>query len=344
MLTVLTLVVRDGAGLREQVYMNKMRGLRYAAVMLLLVTACAHTSPERSTGADEAAGDGLLEVHFMDVGQGDGMLIRTPDGKNYLLDTGPSGARRQIFPYLEKLGITGLDGIIISHSHSDHAGGLYHFAGQFEIGTLYSSGFFHPSKTNQRALQRLLEMKVEHRKLKRGDAVQLGNKVTLKVLHPPARWKPREDQINDFSLIMKLSYGDIDFLLTGDAELAAENSVLKAKLDLQSEVLKVGHHGSHTSSSPLFLDAVAPAYAVISCGRNNRYSHPHDETLDNLTKERHIKLYRTDEQGTIMVDTDGTEIHVHVLGEPETRYVPLLPGIWLGGTRWGDDAILAAAA
>ena len=342
---MLLLAVRLYAERREQHPMSRFRGLTFTVAVLLVVTACAHTaSPISAAGHATEKSGGLLEVHFMDVGQGDGMLIRTPDGKNFLLDTGRSGARRQIFPYLEKLGITRLDGIIISHSHSDHAGGLYHFAGQFEIGVLYSTGFFHPSGTNERALKRLLAMKIEHRKLKRGDTVKLGDEVSFEVLHPPAHWQPRADQLNDFSLIMKLSYGDIDFLFTGDAELAAENSVLKAKLDLESEVLKVGHHGSHTSSSPRFLDAVNPTYAVISCGENNRYGHPHDVTVEQVAKERHIKLYRTDEQGTIIMDTDGTEIHVQVLGKPEALYIPLLPGMWLDGTRWIGSTSAAAAA
>lgn len=303
-----------------------MRALRSVSFMVLVVlaTSCAHGTPEQPSGPQQpiALDGAALEVHFMDVGQGDGMLIRTPAGENYLLDTGPSGARRQIFPYFESLGIKALDGIIISHSHSDHTGGLYHFAGKFEIGTLYSSGFFHATKSNDEALKRLASIGVKHRKIRRGDTIELGGAV-IKVLHPPGHWKPRESQINDFSLMLRLSYGEIDFLLTGDAEKAAERAVLKAGLEVESEFLKVGHHGSFTSTSAPFLDAVAPIYAVISCGRKNRFDHPHVVTLDKLTKGRNIKLYRTDEQGTIVVRTDGSRVEIKTLGVPEASVVPL---------------------
>ncbi len=289
-------------------------------VAILLLVSCAHPPAGASSAwKPVAASDDVLEVHFMDVGQGDGMIIRTPDGKNYLLDTGTSGARHTMFPYFEKLGVTSLDGIFITHSHSDHAGGLYHLAGKFEIGALYSTGFFHSTKRNAKALKRLMELKVEHKKLRKGDTVELGGGAVLKVLHPPEHWTARPEQLNDFSLVMRLSYGEMDFMLTGDAEKAAERAVLKSKLELKSEFLKVGHHGSHTSSSPKFLEAVDPLYAVISCGRNNRYDHPHDITIDKFTKERNIELFRTDEQGTIVVRTNGDAVDIKLLGIREAR-------------------------
>jgi len=305
-----------------------MRSLRTLglAVLVLFVASCAHQEIQQPQGleTDALAGE-LLEVHFMDVGQGDGMLIRTPDGKNYLLDTGTSGARHRIFPYFEQLGVDQLDGIIISHSHSDHAGGLYHFAGKFEIGALYFSGFFHSNKSNDESLRRLEAKGVKHRKLRRGDTLELGGCVVLKALHPPGHWKPRESQINDFSLILRLSLGEIDFLFTGDAEKAAERAVLRSKLELKSEFLKVGHHGSYTSTSVPFLDAVDPLYAIISCGRNNRFGHPHIPTVNKLTKERDVKVYRTDQHGTIVVRTDGKQVSIKTLGVDETRRAPIFP-------------------
>lgn len=293
------------------------------ALIIVLVAACAHHStavPTPSGGSNPTGA--LLEIHVMDVGQGDGILLRTPDGKNYLLDTGSAGARRKIFPYFEKLGITHLDGIIISHSHSDHAGGLAHFAGRYEIGALYSSGFFHSTGRNRKALKKLQELGVAHKALRRGDTLDLTAGVNIQILHPPKSWEGRQDQVNDFSLVFRLSYGEMDFMFTGDGEKATENTILKSKMEVRSEFLKVGHHGSVTSTSPAFLDAVSPTYAVISCGRGNSFNHPHEPTIKKLVDERHIALFRTDQQGTILVTSDGKTIEIRALGisEAEKNY------------------------
>lgn len=286
----------------------------YVVALLLLVSACAHTPQAR---ADGEVGEQALVVHFMDVGQGDGILIQTPDGKNYLLDTGPRGATRKIvFPYFDELGVTTLDGIIISHSHSDHAGGLEFFAGKFDVRTLYSTGYFHESGRNLRALKKFKQAGIPHKTVRKGAVLKLGGGVIVKVLHPPDFWTGRPAQINDFSIFMQLSYHDMDFMFTGDGEKAAERTVLKEKLSLKSEFLKVGHHGSESSSAAEFLDAVAPDYGIISCGRKKQFGHPHEPVMKRLA-ERKVKLYRTDTQGTIIVRTDGYDVDIKTLGVQE---------------------------
>jgi competence protein ComEC len=287
----------------------------HVVALLLLLSACAHASPDARP--DGQVGEKALVVHVIDVGQGDGILIQTPDGKNYLLDTGPRGPTRKIvFPYLEALGVTRLDGIIISHSHSDHAGGLEFFAGKFDVGALYSSGFFHESGRNLRALKKFKKAGIPHKTVRQGAVLKLGADVIVKILHPPDFWEGRASQVNDFSIFMRLSYGDMDFMFTGDGEVPAERSVLGSKLALKSEFLKVGHHGSESSSSPEFLDAVAPDYGIISCGRKKQFGHPHEPVLKRLN-ERKVKLYRTDTQGTIIVRTDGYDVDIKTLGVQE---------------------------
>lgn len=256
----------------------------------------------------------LLEVHFLDIGQGDCALIKTPGDKHYLIDTGNRSARKKILPYLRYLKIDRLDGIVISHSHSDHVGSLLEILKNVPVLAVYSSGYFHENKYNLKVLKYIEKNRIPFKTLRRRDRLELDQGVMAEVLHPPRDWDPEKVDLNDFSVVLRLSYGEVDFLFTGDCEKKCENSILAQKLAKESEFLKVGHHGARTSSTDAFLDSVRPLYAVISCGVNNPFGHPHKSTLDRL-QLRNITIMRTDESGTIAVYTNGKRIMIKIKGK-----------------------------
>lgn len=216
-------------------------------------------------------------------------------------------------PYLRKLGVKKMD-ILLTHSHADHAGSLIYLLKAFEVETLYSSGYFHGAKFIAKGLKKAKEMGVKMVAVKRGDSVDLEEGFTIKVMHPPKEWDLEVEDLNNTSVVTQVSYGEIDFLLTGDAEIKAERSMLRAKLDLRSEFLKIGHHGSKTATTEPFLNRVQPIFGVVSCGANNMFKHPHPETLTKL-KSRDIAILRTDEAGTIVVSTDGKKVTIKVMGK-----------------------------
>ncbi len=282
--------------------------------------AAASAAPARQNiVAHELEGD-LLVVHFLDVGQGDGMLIRSPGGKYLMVDVGTRSSRRRTIPYLKKLGVKKLD-ILLTHSHADHAGALIYFLDAFEVETLYSPGYFHPTRFIAKALKKADEKGVKLVTLKRGARLEPEKGYIIKVMHPPEEWDLEVEDLNNVSVVTQISYGEIDFLLTGDAEKKAEKTMLKAKLDLKSEFLKLGHHGSKTATSERFLDQVLPVFGVVSCGVKNKFKHPHPETMQRL-KVRDIAILRTDEAGTIVVSTDGKKVTIKVMGK-ETEPVSL---------------------
>jgi beta-lactamase superfamily II metal-dependent hydrolase len=280
----------------------------------------------RNITAHNLAGP-LLEVHFLDVGQGDSMYVRTPGGKHYLIDTGPRSARKKIIPYLRYLKVEKLDGIFITHSHMDHMGALLYILKEFPVGKFYYPGYFHTSATNKKVAALLEQTKTEVHEMKRGDSVELDSGVTATALHPPTEgWEPFDDDLNNFSLVLRLTYGDVDFLLTGDSETKSEKEILKAKMVVRSEFLKIGHHGSKTATSEEFLDSVFPLYAVVSAGVNNSFGHPQAEVL-KLLRDRDITILRTDESGTFGVYTDGKRIMIKMKGKD------WLPVSWFIRTR-----------
>jgi len=274
----------------------------------------------------------ILEVHFLDVGQGDSIYIRTPGEKHYLLDTGPRSARRLLIPYLKYLGVKELDGVILTHSHLDHIGALYYIADVFPIKTFFYSGHVHSGGHNRKTVKRLQEKKVAMKRLRRGDTFELDKGVKVQVLHPPKEWDGEVEDPNNMSVSIRLTYGEIDFVLTGDAEKQSEKAILKSKLELKSEFLKVGHHGSETSSTEAFIDTVDPLYAIISCGEGNKFNHPHKTTMEKL-QARDITILRTDQNGIIGVYTNGKRIMIKIKGK-DWQPVSLLVRPPQNGSGW----------
>ena len=283
-----------------------------------------------------------LSVHFLDVGQGDAILVVSPDGETLLVDVGPRKRAVNPLPYLKQAGVTKIDHLMITHSHLDHIGGFQRIAKELPIGEFWWSGYFHPTGTAKKLLAKVEELKIPTRVLKRGDELKLGAEVGITVLHPPETEKAVDHDLNNYSIVLRISYGEIDFLLTGDAEVKAERMILASNMAVESEFLKVGHHGSVTATTLTFLKSVAPSFGVISCGRNNKYDHPHHSTLEHLTDAK-VAILRTDDVGTIVVRTDGKKVSINLKGQrgthllflrDATRYLTVI-----FGRREDDEAL-----
>lgn len=260
--------------------------------------------------------DSTLEMHVIDVGQGDAILF-VEDDNVMLVDGGDLGKSDIISNYLTNLGIDEIDVLVGTHPHSDHMGNFDIILDNFDVSTLYVPDILDENITTQWYLRFL--KKVDEIDSKRNSensiwqfpkdengnfrSFDLGN-IHVQMISPKGE---KYSNANNYSIGMKVSFGETDILLTGDAEKLVEKEILESNFDLNCEVMKSAHHGSNTSNSREFLEAVGPEYIVISVGYANRYEHPIRETMD-LYKELHIPVYRTDENGTIIMTTDGKNI------------------------------------
>ncbi|MFO8059985.1 MAG: MBL fold metallo-hydrolase [Bacillota bacterium] len=263
--------------------------------------------------AGEEEPDGELAVHFIDVGQGDAILIEAPGGAA-LIDGGTRQAGEIVVQYLVRRGIRRIDLVVATHPHADHIGGLIDVLRNFEVHQVVDSGQPHTTATFDDYLTEV-EKQVDAGscvyEIPEGQVVDLGSGAAVTVLGPDSV----AESLNDGSVVCRLDFGSTSFLFTGDAEHTAEERLLNRGSDLEADVLKVGHHGSATSTSPAFLTAVSPAHAVICVGDDNSYGHPHRETLDRLA-EAGTRIYRTDVHGTVIFVSDGRELKVNA--EPWT--------------------------
>jgi len=245
-----------------------------------------------------------MQVHFIDVGQGDSILIESPSGKTMLIDGGVKGAGQQIVSYLKELGINKLDIVVATHPDADHIGGLIPVLDNMTIEQFYDSGKVHTSQTFEEMLTRIDEKNIPYHVPKIGDDIEFDKDVNVKVLNA----NDQATDNNDASIVLKMTYGNVSFLLTGDAGVALEKDMLQ--YDVKATVLKAGHHGSNTSSSEEFIQAVKPEVTILSYGEDNKYGHPHAEIVDRL-QAIGSKIYATADLGTITVSTDGVNYTVN---------------------------------
>jgi competence protein ComEC len=260
---------------------------------------------------------GRLEVTFLDVDQGDSIFISTPSGKNILIDGGKraippyskfDAGKEVVLPFLKNKGVKRIDTLIATHPDVDHIGGLLAVLdSNIQIDRVLDPGHRHTSYTYRDFLKKIERRKETKYYQPRADQVlNWGDEVKVQVLSPAHLFRGS----NNSSIVIKLEFGDISFLLTGDAEKEAEGEMVSRYGNkLKGTVLKASHHGSRTGSSLNFLKAVNPRVAVISCGKKNKFGHPHKEVMDKLARFK-VKVYRTDYQGNITFTTDGKKVWV----------------------------------
>jgi competence protein ComEC len=298
--------------------------LRAAALALVLAacTAGSVVAPDVAPGAgtdapppavepptpDGRVPAGELEVHFLDVGQGDAALL-LHDEVAVLVDTGDHRGD-EVVPALARLGVDRLDLVIVSHPHADHIGQFDRVLAAIDVDEVWWSGSRTTTRTFERAVAALERSSAAYEEPRAGDRAEIGP-LLLEVLHP--RRDAALSDLHDAMLVVRVTFGEVRFLFTGDAEVPVERRLLADPSLVRAEVLKVGHHGSRTSTSSAFLAAVAPRIAVYSAGSGNRYGHPHDEVVARI-EVAGIELRGTDRHGTVVVSTDGRAITVRTGG------------------------------
>ncbi len=249
---------------------------------------------------------GKLLVQVIDVDQGDSILIKTPSGKVMLIDCGEAEAYSAVSGALDLHGIRRIDILMATHPHSDHIGAMSRVCRNYDIGALYMPDVTSPSYAFEKLIDTVNRKKITICEAREGVIIPLDGEVSCELFTPVAG--KEYDEVNDYSPIMKLTYKNTSFLLTGDAQEEAESDALALHKDsLDSDVLKVGHHGSSDSSSKDFLRAVSPVYAAISCGTDNDYGHPHASALDRLGRAG-AEVLRTDTDGSVFFLSDGESI------------------------------------
>lgn len=269
-------------------------------ILLIILSGCLpQLAPQNSPV------NGTLAVHFIDAGQGDAILIQASSA-TVLIDGGERGD--SVINYLKAGGIKQIDLVIGTHPHSDHIGGLINVLQKLTVKEVLDPGIVHTSKTFEDYLTLIDEKEIRFTEGRAGMTRDLGDGVTMEILHPAS---PAPSNLNDASIVTKITFGQISFLLAGDAEESSEEEILQGKGSLKSTVLKVGHHGSRTGTTAAFLQAADPEIAVIMCGKDNAYGHPHEETLTRLAQAG-VDIYRTDMHGTIIITTDGQDYDINV--------------------------------
>lgn len=247
-----------------------------------------------------------LSVYFIDVGQADCILVKDND-EYALIDAGNNEDGMKLVNYFKSLNITNFKYVFGTHAHEDHIGGMDNIIDNFNIENFYMPNAITTTKTFEDVLDSLDRKKIKFQTPNVNDDFKLNN-ATFKVLHIGDNKK----DLNDTSVVLRLEYGNTSYLLMGDATSNVEKDLLNNNVNLKSDVLKVGHHGSNYSSTIDFLNRVKPEYAIIEVGKNNSYNHPRQETLDKL-KDINAKVYRTDLDGTIVTTSDGNSIKIETI-------------------------------
>jgi beta-lactamase superfamily II metal-dependent hydrolase len=278
-----------------------------------------YNSEDSNPDNKETSVDGNLTVNFLDVGQGDSILLEY-DGKAMLIDAGEQKEGAKVSAYLYEHDISSISYVVATHPHSDHIGGMDQVLNDFKVEHFVDSGFPYTSKTYENMLTTIDKKNIPFEVAKKGDEIEFDPAVDIEVLNPDVEYT---DELNENSVVLKVSYGKISFLLMGDAGLETEEALMDEGYDLDSDILKAGHHASQSGSGEEFISLVSPEISIIEVGAGNDYGHPHKEVLERLQKAS--RVYRTDLDGTISVSTDGLTYTVTTEkkgSEEKTRTIP----------------------
>lgn len=279
-----------------------------------ILTGCSDLEPtgfpEPPVESGQPHGDSVslkdLEVNFIDVGQADSIFIRFPQGKTMLIDAGNNNDDETIINYINLMGENEIDVVVTTHPHEDHIGAMDDIIENFNINRFYMPKVTTNTKTFKDMLTSLESKGIKITVARGGMEIPIDDYANVQILAPNS---DRYESLNDYSAVIKISFSETSFLFMGDAEEKSEEELLSKGYDLRADVLKVGHHGSSTSSTDEFLYAVSPKYAIISVGKDNEYGHPHEGTLKRLTAHN-AAIYTTADNGTIRVISDGKNITI----------------------------------
>lgn len=244
-----------------------------------------------------------LSIHTIDVGQGDSILIQTPSSKNILIDGGDDNSHHIVSSYLKKQNVKSIDYIIATHFDSDHIGGLDNIIDKFNVSNIYAPKYESDTTSYQNLINSCLNKNLDLKYMSAGDFINIEDNINLAVLAPS--YIQEENNLN--SIVFRMDYKNKSFLFTGDAEASNESNIVNSYELNDIDFLKVGHHGSSSSTTSEFVEEVSPDVAVISCGYKNQYGHPHKSTLNTLEKNN-VLTYRTDILGNIVFYSDGDTI------------------------------------
>lgn len=288
---------------------RRLTALALAAALALGLAACDGSAviqpPQNNSGIEttQPSAEENFQMHFIDVGQALSVLVEC-DGQFMLYDGGNVDDGSLVVSYLQNQGVEELQYVFCSHAHEDHVGGLAAALAYFPANHVYSPVTEASTKCFQNFIKYTQQQGLQVEVPAVGTVWQLGS-ATVQLLGPIKQY----NDTNDTSLVLRIDYGSTSFLLTGDMESDAERDLVESGANLKADVLQVGHHGSSTSSSYIFMNAVLPKMGIISCGANNKYGHPHEETL-SILRDAGVDTYRTDLLGTITIGSDGSNYTV----------------------------------
>lgn len=305
----------------------RIAALLLAAALTLVATACSMGAAATTAPSDDS--DAAFEMHFIDVGQALSVLVKC-DGQCMLYDGGNKDDSQLIVSYLQKQGVEELQYVFCSHAHEDHVGGLAAAVAKFSVRNVYSPVTEADTVCFQDFVKKAEEKGLAVEVPSVGSTWALGS-ASVQMLGPVGQY----EDANNTSLVLRIDYGKTSFLLTGDMESDAERDLVNSGANLKADVLQMGHHGSSTSSSYLFMNAVLPEIGVISCGKNNSYGHPHIETL-SILRDAGTDTYRTDLQGSIVILSDGANYTVRT--EKQATAEQLNPLLSQGSTSSAQSA------